>query len=360
MPRTKKTPVTSRGSDDLFAAQGSILNRLFKSSTKPPNPSISLYNSGIALEKPVSKAGTKKGGGIRGEIQGWSSASRRRMREWLLTHEPIANYKAVGITFTIPGPPVSVQVAKDLWHNFTNDFLHDHHIGTCWRIEIQKRGSFHWHVLAAIPDACEGSGDVRKQFLNILLGWLQYLDKLGKIDHVTESYTQLGCFRSQLLGAYRHAVDFDVQGSNGAWLRYLQDHATKSKQEQCPEYCGKHWGVTGSKFFAVSPCASFLQFPSDASFCRFLRAFQRLCTPQMSHAPSRARAPLKFSSRPFGGRSLGWRIRRGSLGRTVWFSRPETVRRLYDWSCDRQHAAIGEDQPTIREGKKENHASPGL
>lgn len=330
MPEDEKTPVTSRGLNG--SAQGSILERLFHSSISDVSPSISLFSGGVAVNKPCSPVKLSDKRGVRGDILGWSSASRRRLREWLLCHRPIINHDAIGITFTIPGPPVSLIQAKALFDDFTKHFCLSHNIGLCWRLEIQKRGSFHWHALASVPQLAADVRGVKSSYSFILMGWLDCLDKLGKVDYISESGVQNNCLRSELAGAWRHSVDIQAAGDSGAWLRYLQDHASKSKQEQCPERCGRHWGVVGRRFFEASECESFLKFDDDASFYRFLRAFQRLCTPVMSHSPSRLRSPAKFADRPFSGASLGWRIRRGGRGRSVWFSRPDTVRRLHSWA----------------------------
>lgn len=345
MPKKQKALAGNKGLKD--SAQGSILERLFQSNTGDVLPSISLYPSGLAVNKPLAPTKPSNKRGVRGDITGWSAASRRRLREWLLCHKPSKNQEAIGITLTIPGPPVSITLAKKCFDDFSKHYCAHNQIGMVWRLEIQKRGSYHWHALASVPCASKRESAPKHRFAPLALAWLACLDKLGPCDHITDTCTQLNCLRSDLFGALQHAVDIQMDGDNGAWLRYLQDHASKCKQEQIPENVGRQWGVVGRRFFDASECEQFLRFPDDASFYRFLRAFQRLCTPVLNHRVARDRASGKFASRPFGGKSLGWRVRRGGRGRSVWFSRPETVKALFLWAISESSKAT-QEQPQPR------------
>jgi hypothetical protein len=119
--------------------------------------------------------------------------------------------------------------------------------------------------------------------------------------------------------AFCGSVD-DGAHQQGAWLRYLQDHASKSKQEQVAASMGRHWGVVGRRLFrTVGP--SSVERLTDVQLNRFLRAYQRLATPS-----------VRCECAPFG-RRLGFRCRRGSgHGSAVVFGRTETHLRLVEWA----------------------------
>jgi hypothetical protein len=154
------------------------------------------------------------------------------------------------------------------------------------------------------------------------LQWREAIDSLGpvtfevpygpsKIRHVES--------RMHLPGADNHAVDHQAGGDSGSWMRYLQDHASKSKQEQVGEDIGRHWGVIGrASFERVLPDKSVEM--NDQQYARVLRVLQRLATPRLENPES------------VFGRSLARRVRRGSRGRSVWYSRPETIARIVAWA----------------------------
>jgi hypothetical protein len=121
-----------------------------------------------------------------------------------------------------------------------------------------------------------------------------------------------------LPGAHRRCIETSSGGGRGAWLRYLQDHATKRKQEQIVENIGRHWGVVGrTGFVEVLPdVACDLTYKDYATVVRWM---QRLATPHVMDARC-----------PFGYR-LGYRISRGRWGRSVWFSSTNTVARMVEF-----------------------------
>jgi len=281
---------------------------------------------------------TGKGGGKRGKVKGWSPASRRRMREFLLTHRPPESWVVVGATFTIPGSPMEPTDAKRLFLDWCTHAAHD---GWCavWRLEVQQRGQLHWHLLVCldpeVPEVIAGAfahpgarcdtnatasqGDpVREDWgaLTVKRSWEDAIRRAGAYDDGQGVYDH----RMGVFGADRHAAMTGAVRDEdcGPLLRYLQDHATKAKQEQVAVGMGRHWGVVGRKHWErVLSDEDAKLTPTEYS--RFLRALQRLATPSR-------KVPCIF------GRKLGFRQRRGRVGRSVWFSRPETIRRLVAWA----------------------------
>jgi len=65
---------------------------------------IQYFTAGILLSVPPSGKIAQNAKALRGEIKEWSSSSRRRMREYLVSHEAPKGWKTEGLTLTVPGP----------------------------------------------------------------------------------------------------------------------------------------------------------------------------------------------------------------------------------------------------------------
>jgi len=269
------------------------------------------------------------GGGKRGEIRGWSAASRRRLREALLTLEPDEGMITVGFSGTVPGPVLSRDEVKRVWNSFAWG-LQDSGCCMVWRLEIQERQQFHWHGTISgfpkvIPVGCGIKVNIPLGHAVVLL-WCHAIDLLGTVNlSGTEWQNRYGLrsasSRMAMPGAQEHAARVEVKQADslGAWLRYLQDHASKRKQDQIPEGVGRHWGIVGRKYYrrAIPDEAVSL---SDKAYGRFRRAYERLATPHVSDEGC-----------AFGNR-LGFRCHRGRRGRAVSFVNPATVKRLLEWA----------------------------
>ena len=357
-------------------------------------PSIETFPGGVRI---IGLRGHGKGNDNppkRGDVKGWSKDSRKRMRDFLLTHQPAPGLKSYGVTLTVPGPSIEPEQARRLWNHFQKNYLSRNGCGAVWRIEIQKRGAAHWHCLLAAPPKIEGSDvwTVLRYWwtaaMDILPPWYvhaggftpepgsvtpgcqrhrteaQWWDvarvprKAGRklpstLAHLQEAANWLD-ERKILHGhsvvtvmnpeelkkyslskwppAWMYSVHLQEEGGKGAWLRYLQDHATKAKQEQIAEGFGRHWGVVGrTKFVELQPDGEKV-FSSRESYFRFWRAYHRLTRPVMSYRIRREKTGGKFAKRPFGGKSLGWSSSRGIYGNSVWYSKPETVEKIHAWA----------------------------
>lgn len=192
--------------------------------------------------------------------------------------------------------------------------------GLVWRVEVQQRGALHWHgILIGPPAVRYGTRRVTPEWVAKDLYWIAVI-KCLPIDEGGA----VGAFgRMGLPGAWQHSVVVEVDrsgGTRGAWLRYLQDHATKQKQAQVGENIGRHWGVVGRRAW-VQLMPEVTEALTVDQYARWKRAYQRLATPTVQDKRS-----------PFG-RRLGWRCRRGDGHGTVTiFGRPETHKRLVEWA----------------------------
>lgn len=271
----------------------------------------------------------------------------------MLTHR-IKRGREWALTLTIPGPPIALEKAQEVFRKWCHD-IERADLCALWRVEIQKRGQLHWHLIIGERGSESSINEAGQLWMKhiIELGWVSvwYEDRLhGRCDRalvqgvdyhlesmmhasneiapgiVDASERFLGSmddiaihFRHRMLlpGAHKRCWQLESGGNRGAWLRYIQDHATKRKQEQIVESIGRHWGVIGR--------AGWEQVQADelcnlchAEFWSVVRWMQRLATPS-----------VKDDRCPFG-RRQGWRVRRGSWGSSVWFSNVETVRRMIE------------------------------
>ena len=348
----------------------------------PRGQEISFYPQGVRIDA-GERAVTEKpenSGGNRGKISGWTKASRRRMRAFLLIHSAKVGWDSYGATFTIPGdrctpegvllPPPSVEECKNLWNHFSKNYVTRYGFGMVWRLELQKRRVAHWHCLIVAPGKDVGFLEMYgirmtpeywlhewwKKSLEILGKHCIYQRLEMKIKHgprkgrvEVEERIYQDVFHSQIQGVDKHSTKIEKDNGKGAWLRYIQDHSTKAKQEQeAGANWGRHWGVVGRDKFDHQQAYDSMKFSSEKTFGKFLRIYQRLCTPKnWDFIKARVKKTWpKFSGRVFGGRALGWRITRGRHGRSVWFTNPETVLNLARWAELEGGGQGGESHPS--------------
>jgi hypothetical protein len=100
-----------------------------------------------------SKGEPPEGGGVRGEVDGFSPASRRRLLYRVASLDRDAVPKPIFMTLTYPGEEwerfggTKEQVKKhlDTFHHWLS--YHYPTASVIWRLEFQKRGAPHYHLL---------------------------------------------------------------------------------------------------------------------------------------------------------------------------------------------------------------------
>lgn len=294
------------------------------------------------------------------------------MREFMLIHEPAEGWSTYGVTLTIPGPVMEIGKAKSLFARWCQYVEREMKACAVWRVEIQDRGALHWHCLVCVDNKSpvrainiragewKPWGIVRVDQMDwIRWAWFKALDDAGP-QHFSPAYVSGAGTQwahricdveslMQLPGAWEHAVDVRPDDGRGAWKRYLQDHASKVKQAQVIEYGGRHWGVVGRKRFMAADVVGLAEL-SDRQYYAVVRGLQRLATPQLR--ARRERCPF--------GRRLGRRIRRGSWGASVWFSRPATCQRLIEWARSSVTVGTPKRMILVDESASSIRGSPGI
>jgi len=311
----------------------------------PVNRTINIYKNGIQTSAPHHMEGKglpdhlkdKK----RGEIVGWSSGSRKRLREWLVSHQPISGNDLYGVTLTIPGEPPLPAEKEKLFKSFREKTTYQD-IGNVWRHEVQRRGSSHWHLLTSAP-----AGNIfkvgrvagypfevfcRLAWLDSLRelpdAWQRTKNKAGEI--IGESFGN----RANMYGAFQHSCDVEKDSGGLAWLRYLLDHTSKLKQEQVAE-TGRAWGVSHkSGFQEVEPVLSEVSYAAFVTLHRVLRKWSR----PTIRDNERTKKPSVFGWRH------GYETRRGSKGSSVWFGAVPALTRAVSYAVA-YPATIGLEKP---------------
>lgn len=386
--KQKKRTCANRSQGERLGSERrkDILSSGESRSKGPKNCKIEFYADGVATVAPHVGNPKGKGAPPRSKIGGWSMSSRRRMREFMLTHELPENYRGFNCTFTIPGPPLPPDKIKQLKNTWAVYFRRAG-VVAIWRAEVQERGSLHYHMLAGLPlmDIEGMPEDLRGEYTDLkgsqLLKtlWLKSLSSLGSIEWFcvnqyvegqTIPETPEGCSRvevkdsvtdrpmvfdvtlnkpesmlgvsrwqshnptdlSKWVGAEKYAADVQAFSTlHGAWKRYMNDHTSKAKQAQIGENIGRHWGVIGKKAFNDLSPVSVARL-THQEYSRYLRWSNRLKTPY-----------IRCEGALFGKRK-GFKPSRGKTGRCVTFCFPETYNRML--------ALILSDRPKPPEKKK--------
>lgn len=237
-----------------------------------------------------------------GDIKGWSLASRRRMREWLMTHNGPDGWSSVAIDLTFPAMPVgspdvvisredAISVFQAFAHRLTRAGW-----GLVWRLEVQPRKYTkrkdirgreqpHYHCIGICPPG---------------------VDPMSSRDHWL---AVLGP-RGAVCGASEHAALVNVCDDwTGARIRYLHDHASKAKIDQIAVGWGRHWGVIGRRQFVQEfGRAANLSRAEEFEAARILRKLirRRIVDPRAFGGVNWSRMEIEDKRGGFRVSGMGW------------------------------------------------------
>jgi hypothetical protein len=123
---------------------------------------VAVYPQGVIITHPMIQA--KGGGGVRGEISGFSEASRRRLQRKLIRLDMRANWDFV--TLTYPGEfskdATRWKMDLDAFHSAIRRKWGERFGGAFWRLEQQKRGAPHFHLLVYWAGSDVSVSDLRR------------------------------------------------------------------------------------------------------------------------------------------------------------------------------------------------------
>lgn len=249
-------------------------------------------------------------GASRGRITAFSVASGRRLRRLILERDGPAGWRPFSWTATLPGPPVSPDEWRRVWHAFRCRMAR---IGwpLIWRVELQRRKQPHVHGIGWLP-AVEAAGRSREasgilDLVEVRGAWVGAVRVLG--EYRGAPWGKLGIVqaddRMSFPGADLRAFFCTLdQGRDPArWWRYLAAHSSKRKGEQLGWH-GRQWGVINGGLLRRADSETLAVRRRD--LVRVVRQLRKLV-----------------------------HLRRASArGRQSWFARPEDVRRLVGWATE--------------------------
>jgi hypothetical protein len=102
----------------------------------------------VILKPDPLQARQRSGGGLRGDVKGFSAASRRRLLSLLNSIPEAYLTRALFVTLTYPEVYPSVNQARRHLDTFCKRLLRKWpRASVIWRIELQKRGAPHFHLI---------------------------------------------------------------------------------------------------------------------------------------------------------------------------------------------------------------------
>lgn len=175
----------------------------------------------------------------KGDIKGFSAASRLRLRYTLARMQPRNSSDVLsGCCLTIPGAIISQERASKIWKTFARNNCRRKFkdIPIVWRVELQKRGQPHWHLTMYLPAGRAGC-EIRYEFGQ---EWRRFIrDTLTRSD---------GCLPWSVetdQGFELYGVKWKNLCSMDSATKYLApelDHESKHKQDQLG-WKGRQWGI---------------------------------------------------------------------------------------------------------------------
>lgn len=195
------------------------------------------------------------GGGVRGRITSFSAASRRRLRQVILSHispRAIGERRLLWITLTARDL-YSASVAKSAFRAVLERLRRVFPrggFGLIWRLEYQRRGAAHLHLLLEAKDTATGLSVSRE----IVVWWMR-------------------CLRDVGVSPAAQLVKF-VTTSAGLSL-YVSDMSKVEQSDPGADSPGRWWGVAFRDFFVVTLPILLYGYDVYFEFLRLLRKLRR-------------------------------------------------------------------------------------
>lgn len=175
----------------------------------------------------------------KGDIGGFSKASRLRFRRLLASARPVDDtFTPWGVCLTIPGPVITQERAAKLWHSWSTNNCRRSFADypMIWRVELQVRRQPHWHLVMFVPKGRAGAlmrSDYGDEWCRFVRSSLAVNGCLPWSEMTDYGFDTRGV-RWQRLRS--------VGGGSADYLAPTLDHETKRKQDQLG-WRGRQWGI---------------------------------------------------------------------------------------------------------------------
>lgn len=295
---------------------------------------VKIYERGVEIGIKVESADKartdrkKKSrvGGKRGTIEGFSRASRRRLRQVLASARPRVpgEYVILGLCLTVPNHEDALDDAQAremaLWfgealHLWQKAMArHFPSVGWVWRVELTKKRMPHCHLVGYVPVDVLGDvetvGEPTEQYVyRAQSSWVPSCDCAG-----IRFYSRPVVFRWKADKYGRGVWPSVVWFAREAWLNrlesrglkcqdsllrscdarlltsvncvhYLCDHESKRKQDQLG-WKGRQWGICNRKALSFNPGED-IEVDSHL-YARLVRVLRRCYASHKYHVPLRS------------------------------------------------------------------------
>lgn len=195
---------------------------------------VSIYEDMVQIKQEYQIQ--QNGGGVRKECMGFSEGSRRRLMQRMAMWN-LNDLHLYFVTMTYPGI-----YAQD-WHIWKRDIdtmikaigrKYDCAVGCLWRIEFQKRGAPHFHMILATTKECKNIALLRRE---IAITWA---------DIVKDGYLMDGGKWEEYEQHYKNNIKAGtnvekVQGRKQL-MSYVSKYVAKNTGINAPEKFGRNWG----------------------------------------------------------------------------------------------------------------------
>ena len=214
-------------------AEGVLRNGKRLRGGRAPLGIVRISARGTVTDLQFSVVGCRVGGSKRGVVQGFTSASARRLRRYLVEWTGRDGWKCRGVTLTVPGPVVSDGEWRRVWQVYRNR-LNRAGVAAIWRVELQRRLQPHVHLVGWY----QGQG-----WTVFEEAWHAVVRGMGPCEWKGEALPDRMAIAQ---ASYRSCVSSTPLNRHDdfVWFRYLAAHASKGKQAQLGWH-GRQWGVIG-------------------------------------------------------------------------------------------------------------------
>jgi hypothetical protein len=269
-----KSPIIDLSQEQLEALQGAAKRYRYnqrlalerEAEKKSANrASVEIYADMIKVKVPTKN--TIKGGGERKECKGFSDSSRRRliqkMAQWNLN-----DLHAYFVTLTYPG------VYASNWEVWKRDLdvlfkrlerKYPVLIGCCWRVEFQKRGAPHFHLIAVTSKPCKNLVLFRSRIAEM---WCEIV-----ADGYKMSGGDMVAYAPEKEKHLRAGTGVEAVQGRKQLMAYVSKYLAKVDQANAPDEWGRNWGfrnINGQLDFSPVEIVE-LDYSESGQLRRFVR-----------------------------------------------------------------------------------------
>jgi hypothetical protein len=195
---------------------------------------VEIYADMIKVKTPAKSA--VKGGGERQACKGFSDNSRRRliqkMAQW--------NLNDLSSFFTTLTYPALYAQDWRIWKRDLDTFFkrlarkYPELVGCCWRVEFQRRGAPHFHLIMVCSKGCENLARFRRQIAEM---WCEIV-----ADGYKMSGGDMATYAPEKGKHLRAGTGVEAVQGRKQLMAYVSKYLAKVDQANAPEEWGRSWG----------------------------------------------------------------------------------------------------------------------